>query len=99
MNTTINTANGPVEVSQELLAGYISESSMHYSAIEGAKTDLKLIGEALEEKTGIKASLIMKYIKAKHDDKVKDTKELGELFGQLDIAMGPVTPLPPPAAA
>jgi hypothetical protein len=88
MNTTIETKDGPIEISQELLAGYISESSTHYSAIEDAKTDLKLIGEALEEKTGIKASLIMKYVKAKHDDKVKDATELGELFGQLDLAVG-----------
>ena len=87
MNATIETKNGTIEVNQELLQGYIDEAAMHYSAIDAAKTDLKLIGEALEDKTGIKAGLIMKYAKAKYDDKTKDTTELGELFQQLDEAV------------
>ena len=86
MNATIETKNGAVEVNQELLTGYIDEAATHYAAIDSAKGDLKLIGEALEEKTGIKATLIMKYAKAKYDDKVKDTTELGELFEQLTAA-------------
>lgn len=88
MNTTIDTKNGPVEINNELLNGYIEEASKHYAAIDSAKGDLKLIGEALEEKTGIKSSTIMKYAKSKFDDKVRDVTELGELFEQLDMAMG-----------
>lgn len=86
MNATIETNNGPIEINAELLNGYIDESAKHYAAMAAAKTDLKLIGEALEERTGIKASLIMKYAKAKFDDKTKDATELGELFEQLDAA-------------
>lgn len=88
MNTTIETKNGPITIDQELLNGYISEAYRHYKAVEDAKGDLKLIGEALEEETGVKGSLVMKYIKAKFDDKVKDAKELSELFEQLDVATG-----------
>ena len=86
MNTTIETKNGPIEINTDLLSGYIDEASNHYAAMDSAKTDLKLIGEALEEKTGIKASLIMRYAKARYDDKTNDAKELGELFEQLDAA-------------
>jgi hypothetical protein len=88
MNATINTPSGPIEVSQELLNGYIEEAANHYAAMASAKADLKLIGEALEEKTGLKASTILKYAKAKYDDSTKATTELGELFEQLDMAMG-----------
>lgn len=86
MNATIETNNGPIEINQELLNGYIDEAAKHYAAIDVAKSDLKLIGEALSEKTGIKSSLIMKYAKAKYDDRIKDTTELAELFEQLDAA-------------
>lgn len=87
--TTENTQDSNlVEISQELLSGYMSEAYEHHRAIDDAKEDLKLIGEALEEKTGIKASLVMKYIKAKYDDKVKGAKELGELFEKLDTVVG-----------
>lgn len=86
MNATIETKNGSIEINQELLSGYIDEAATHYAAIDAAKGDLKLIGEALEEKTGIKATLIMKYAKARYDDRTKDTTELGELFEQLDAA-------------
>jgi hypothetical protein len=88
MNAYIETKNGTVEVNSELLTGYLSEAAAHYSAIDSAKVDLKLIGEALEEKTGIKAGTIMKYAKSRHDDKTKEATELGELFEQLDAAMG-----------
>lgn len=86
MNATIETKNGPIEVNQELLAGYIEEAHTHYSKMDSAKAELKLIGEALEEKTGIKAGTIMKYAKAKYDDKTKDATELGALYEQLDNA-------------
>ena len=86
MNASIETKNGTVEVNAELLTGYLQEASTHYAAIDAAKTDLKLIGDALSEKTGLKASLIMKYAKAKYDDSTKATTELGELFEQLDAA-------------
>ena len=88
MNATIETKNGPVEVDPELLAGYIDEAYTHYGAMDEAKAQLKLIGEALEEKTGIKASLLMKYAKAKYDDKTEAATELGTLFEQLDAATG-----------
>ena len=87
MNATIDTVNGPIEINQELLSGYIDEASTHYAAMDAAKADLKLIGEALEEKTGLKASLIMKYDKSRYDDKTKETTELGVLFEQLDEAI------------
>lgn len=87
MNASIETKNGTVEVNAELLTGYLQEASAHYAAIDSAKTDLKLIGEALEEKTGIKSSLIMKYAKSRYDEKTKETTELGELFQQLDEAV------------
>lgn len=86
MNATIETKNGPIEVDQELLSGYIDEAHTHYSTVDAAKAELKLIGEALEEKTGIKAGTIMKYAKAKYDDKTKDATELGALYEQLDNA-------------
>lgn len=86
MNTTIETNNGTIEINAELLNGYISEAAKHYAAMDAAKTDLKLIGESLEESTGIKASTLMKYCKSKYDDKVKDVTELGELFERLDAA-------------
>jgi len=86
MNITIETKSGPVAVDQELLNGYIDEAGRHYAKIDEAKGDLKLIGEALEEKTGIKAALLMKYAKAKYADSTEATTELGELFTQLDAA-------------
>jgi len=88
MNTTIETTNGPIEINAELLTGYISEAANHYAAIDAAKADLKLIGEALSEKTGLKSSLIMKYAKSRYDDSTEAAKELGELFEQLDVATG-----------
>jgi hypothetical protein len=83
---SIATKNGTYQVDAELLNGYLSESVDHYQTIEDAKNELKLIGEALEEKTGIKASLIMKYAKARFDAKTADVKETGDIFTALDEA-------------
>ena len=86
MTTIINTSVGEVSINTELFNGYITECATHYAAIDAAKNDLKLIGSALEEATSLKASLVLKYAKAKYDDATKATKELGELFEQLDMA-------------
>jgi hypothetical protein len=81
---SIATKHGNYNVDADLLQGYLSEANEHYEAIDEAKNELKLIGEALEEKTGIKASLIMKYAKARYDAKTGDVKETGEVFAALD---------------
>lgn len=83
-----------VTVNADLLQGYLAETTEHYDTIEDAKSELKLIGEALEEQTKIPASVILKYAKARYDDakkensnKRKTTKETGEIFGAIDNAL------------
>lgn len=84
---SIATKNGNVEVEAELLKGYLSETAEHYEAIDEAKNELKLIGEAIEEKTGIKPAQFLKYAKARFDEKTEASKEIGELFTALDDAI------------
>ena len=87
-HTVSLTINGQtVTVNSELLEGYIKESNEHLDAIVEANAELKLIGEALEEKTHIKAATILKYIKARHKNKTKEATELGEIFGAIDGAL------------
>lgn len=85
---SIATKNGNVQVEAELLTGYLTEAGIHYTTIDDEKEELKMIGEAMESKTGIPAAQFLKYAKARHDKKTKATKEIGELFEALDNAVG-----------
>lgn len=84
---SIATKNGTIQIEAELLKGYLSETREHYEAIEDAKEQLKLIGEAIESKSNIPTAQFLKYAKARHDKKTKAAKEIGELFTELDNAM------------
>lgn len=76
-----------VTIEQQLLEGYLNESYEHLDDINEANAQLKLIGEAIEEKTGVPAATFIKYVKAKHKQKTAAAKELGELFGAFDNAL------------
>lgn len=86
--TTFQFDGKNVTIDRDLLNGYITEAFNHYEQIEDDKQELKLIGEALAAATGIKATKIMKYVKARYDAKVRDAKAIGSLFENLDIAAG-----------
>jgi hypothetical protein len=76
-----------ITVQADLLEGYINESYDHLDNINEANEQLKLIGEAIENKSGLPAAAFLKYAKARHKQKTGDAKALGELFGGLDNAL------------
>lgn len=82
--TTIDTSDGTATIDQELFQGYLKEAYEHLTAIEEATEMFKEVVETVAENTGIKKNKVSKYLKQRFEAKTKETKELGELFQNLD---------------
>lgn len=84
---TIETKNGQVTINSELLTGYIQEAFEHLTVKSEAEAMFKEVVETVAETTSLPKGVVSKYFKARFEEKTKDTKELGELFGKLDEAV------------
>ena len=84
--TTIETKAGKVTIKEELFKGYVNESFEYLQAIAHNQTLLKELVETVAETTGMKKGVVSKYLKQRFEDKTNETKDLGNLFEQLDEA-------------
>ena len=82
--TTISTSNGTVTINSELFQGYLEEAFDHLGTIEEAQGFFKEVVETVAENTKLEKKVVSKYLKQRHAAKTKETKELGELFQNLD---------------
>lgn len=82
--TTIETTDGTATINQELFQGYLKEAYEYLTEIANATELFKEVVETVAENTGLKKNKVSKYIKQRFEAKTKETKELGELFQNLD---------------
>jgi hypothetical protein len=86
--TTIATKDGNVTIDAALFQAYTEEAFEYLETIVEATDHFKELVETVEETTGLKKATVAKYLKARHAEKTKETKELGNLFAALDDAVG-----------
>lgn len=84
---TKNTTNQIINLSAEniaLLKTYRTETVAHYSDIQQAKDELKLIIEAASDKTGVPKNVISKYFKLCYDAKTQEFLEQAAVIESLN---------------
>lgn len=84
MNTTNNQIINLSAENIALLKTYRTETVAHYSDIDSAKDELKLIVEAASDKTGIAKNVINKYFKLCYDAKTQEFLEQAAVIESLN---------------
>jgi ClpP class serine protease len=91
--TTIATPTGTYNIDAALFNGYTKEAFEHLTNAAEAITLFKEVVETVAENTGMSKAQASKYLKARHEAKTKEVRELGDLFTALDKAVEGLVPL------